>query len=462
MAENSANECEKNSKEEEKKEEEEAIGRTATDEWTTVHKVHVRRPRRNNRPPYRHQHQHRQQQPSQQRARQTTHDHRYRTEADQALITHEGIRAALTICLREVQASDYWRTVQHVLRNKVIITTQQHDEESSVVEEEEKDCYLSPTSASSLSSPHNNNNSSSNTSMIRIQSIVCYGIGNFGTKRPSAPLWQLALAITIRDFIGELYNNDNKNDNDDDKNKKSQIEEDDHDHVDDRSMVLPSDKATLNTITSGEDNNNNGNNAQQKQHNQSHLFPTMYYFEPLITAKESYVLEQLGIQIIAENERGKRSVMVGDDSNDDNNNNGSSSTLFYMPHCPMTLYANVLYTNWDHLDENTVFIFGNSLSNYVDNSKQHNYQQQSMEILQTLQPYWNEEILTISKNDISESSAYFEQAFNDSSLTSFWTSRSDQNNNNNNNNNNNATHWPLKRPQQQQQCDVEPCNNEVI
>mmetsp|Transcript_63749 Transcript_63749/g.72127 ORF Transcript_63749/g.72127 Transcript_63749/m.72127 type:complete len:364 (-) Transcript_63749:19-1110(-) len=248
-------------------------------------------------------------------------------------VTNEEIFSTLDVCLRELKESEYWRNLKLVLLK---------------------------------------------TRLYDIQSIVCYGIGNFGTKRPSAPLWQLALAVTIRDYI-RIHND----------------KELGEDHILSSSVGL----TPTNTHTS------NGNDHQQ--------LVTMYYFEPLMTAEESNVLEKLDIRIISENERGRRSVI-----------SEGGCCLFFMPHCPMTLYTNLLHTNWDCLREN-ILMFGNSLSNYIGNSNNdlanNPQKQRALEILKHLQPYWEEERLDISKRDISDRPAYFERAFNDSSLTCFRT-----------------------------------------
>jgi hypothetical protein len=176
--------------------------------------------------------------------------------------------------------------------------------------------------------------------------IVCYGVGNFGTKRPSAPLWQLGFALSVRDLL--------------------------MDH--------------------------------QSSNNMSNL--PIYYFEPVATQQEITFLENLkDVHVISDNERGKRHA------------SGGSTTLFFMPHCPLTLYTNVFYTNWDCLAD--IFIFGNSMTNYIRGEQtcwtvqpdelKHN----ALELLKVLMPFWEEQRLPISKKDILSQSQFFEQAFND-------------------------------------------------
>jgi 2'-phosphotransferase len=142
----------------------------------------------------------------------------------------------------------------------------------------------------------------------KITDIVCYGIGNFFTKRISAPMWQLALALLLRDHYCK------------------------HHH----------------STKAGSSGANDVNVV------------SISYFEPRITIQEQTFLEQtVHVHVIANNERGCRPVGTK-----------GTTTIFFMPHCPMALYANVLYTNWDSLDK--LVIFGNSLSSYVNNSSNGN------------------------------------------------------------------------------------------
>ena len=291
-----------------------------TDEWQTVQKVTRRkRPQRRRNRMQEHQtgHTHK---PVDPKLLEKAVAAQLRATVDSTdSATQDQIEAILETCLAELRGSRYWERLRQVLDQRI---------------------------------------------SAALGSIVCYGIGNFGTKRPSAPLWQLALAILMREHFG-----------------------------------------------SGESS--------------KHETVDMYYFEPLMTKEESKVLQNLGITIINQNERGKRTIEK--DNND--------IALFFMPHCPMSLYTNLFHTNWDFLQK--VLIFGNSLDNYI----LHNHittdlhKQQAMTILETLQPLWKVDQLPIHKKDIEELAAYFEQAFNDSSVTSFVTIT-----------NSTSTGWPERPP----------------
>ena len=142
--------------------------------------------------------------------------------------------------------------------------------------------------------------------------IVCYGIGNFAAgsrfaSACSAPLLQLALALVIREALAEAAS-----------------------ETEDR---WASQQAAVRTL----------------------------YFEPLMTPVESKLLENFRVEVIAKNERGKRRIAASQSG-------GSTRTLFYMPHCPMRLYSNVLRENWDPsvlLGGDVVFL-GNDFRAYDD------------------------------------------------------------------------------------------------
>jgi hypothetical protein len=130
----------------------------------------------------------------------------------------------------------------------------------------------------------------------------------------------------------------------------------------------------------------------------------MFFFDPCMTSDEAAFLKRNSIHVISSNERGKRLV-------------NDTTTLFFMPHCPMSLYTNVLHTNWDHLFQGRVAIFGNSLSAYANRLEVN----ANVKLLQQLQPHWTESSITMSKEDIAVMPGYFEQAFNDTSITYFVT-----------------------------------------
>jgi len=174
-----------------------------------------------------------------------------------------------------------------------------------------------------------------NDSPIRPQQIVCYGIGNFGRQR-SGPLWQLACALNLWDIL-------------------------------------------------------------QSANDESEPPVHVYFFDPCSTQLETSILHDLGIQLIQDNERGKRNIH-------------STATLFFMPHCPMILYFNVLLENWVSL--NKVLLFGNQLCKYANRL--------GIDVpkgVALLVPFLKEIAMTYSKTDVRDMEGEFDRAFNDCFLT---------------------------------------------
>lgn len=67
-------------------------------------------------------------------------------------------------------------------------------------------------------------------------------------------------------------------------------------------------------------------------------------FDPLFSLKESLLCRNLGLFVSDENKKGKHKA-------------ASEPTLFFMPHCPYRLYVNLLWENWENLEN--VIILGN-------------------------------------------------------------------------------------------------------
>jgi hypothetical protein len=173
----------------------------------------------------------------------------------------------------------------------------------------------------------------------KVEQIVCYGIGNLSTSS-SASMWQLACALTIRNFLQK-----------------------------------------------GDES-----------------IPLLFY-DPCTTPSEAFLLRsKWNIQVLSENERGKRLVH-------------GVSTLFFMPHCPLRLYDNVLWANWDMLDK--VVLFGNSL---------HAYSERTIGKLPAgvscLLPLLTEEGIHLTKRDVEHADGNLEGAFNDCYLS--WLSMDEE------------------------------------
>jgi len=300
-----------------------------------------------------------------------------------------------------------------------------------------------------------------------VKEIVCYGIGNFSQRcwlststNYSAPLWQLALALELQQQLQR------------------------------QQQVAVSSKL-----------------EQQS----SSCCVNIIYFEPLITELERQILEnEYGITVLSQNERGMREATTTkgsssnqqynenkyanrDDNSDNKNSNKTSTkttndtieacsqassslsssitfvTVFFMPHCPKGLYENVLWANWNALNQpqppqqikkNTICIIGNSLVTYVE--REHSLSTTATattttrdrrietissttgnnSCLELIQPYVTERLVPYTKRDVRDMPGYFEAAFNDTYVTTFG-----HNNNNKNDNSTTTTAvWLPDRP----------------
>ncbi|TPX39938.1 hypothetical protein SeLEV6574_g06915 [Synchytrium endobioticum] len=75
---------------------------------------------------------------------------------------------------------------------------------------------------------------------------------------------------------------------------------------------------------------------------------SVYAYDPEFSQLDRDTLSQYGIHVLTQNDQGSRHV--------------GRPTLFYMPHCEMWLYSNVLFSNWNSLAN--VFVMGNSFAEY--------------------------------------------------------------------------------------------------
>ncbi|RIB15602.1 SRR1-domain-containing protein [Gigaspora rosea] len=76
----------------------------------------------------------------------------------------------------------------------------------------------------------------------------------------------------------------------------------------------------------------------------------IYAYDPILSQVDTEVLTHYNIESIKINEKAKRAV--------------TNHTLFYMPHCPLGLYNNLIEANWDRVKLKDVIIVGNRLDFY--------------------------------------------------------------------------------------------------
>lgn len=261
--------------------------------------------------------------------------------------------------------------------------------------------------------------------------IICYGIGNFSAMPMySASMLQLAFAILIRKWSSMV----------DDRPK-----EHDHNH--------------------GYEQNQCNNTYNVSWEDQQKLIKIMYY-EPFMNNLERSILENIfHVEILEINERGKRSIST------DNN----KSTLFFMPHCPMRLYSNVLWANWGDALLRTI-IFGNSFYAYDDRTVDSKIRRDPSNSIFRALPFikeheWNRLNVDIFPHDanlttkkttlasLEDGAAlnHLEKAFNDCVVTSFHIKSQTIKGTNNNN----VMVWP-EQPQEYHFQSDENSHGEVL
>ncbi|CAG8518463.1 14200_t:CDS:2 [Dentiscutata heterogama] len=76
----------------------------------------------------------------------------------------------------------------------------------------------------------------------------------------------------------------------------------------------------------------------------------IYAYDPILSQVDTEVLTHYNIESIKINEKAKRVV--------------TNQTLFYMPHCPLGLYNNLIEANWDRIKLKDIIIVGNRLDFY--------------------------------------------------------------------------------------------------
>ncbi|XP_078179139.1 sensitivity to red light reduced protein (SRR1) [Carex rostrata] len=76
-------------------------------------------------------------------------------------------------------------------------------------------------------------------------------------------------------------------------------------------------------------------------------------FDPVLSATECHVVEQLGFKMVTTNEHGCRKVTP------------ETPTLFFMPHCEAVLYDSLLRTNWQPSNLRRMAVIGNSFTKYA-------------------------------------------------------------------------------------------------
>ena len=182
---------------------------------------------------------------------------------------------------------------------------------------------------------------------LRLCNIVAYGIGNFAIERFQAPMLQLACLLLIRRCAA----------------------------------------ASTNPVST-DATRRSDHKISEFEYDQRRV--PIFYYEPCILPIEMEVLASFHIHVLESNDMGKRSVGSMRQQCQEISTTAmprDAHTLYYMPHCPMRLYSNILWANWDHMfpkkssvkkqtiehmtedhtytsNKNPVLIFGNSFCAY--------------------------------------------------------------------------------------------------
>jgi len=174
-----------------------------------------------------------------------------------------------------------------------------------------------------------NDDNDKESNQLNIREIVAYGIGNFATSSFSAPMLQLACVLFLRRCAASSIITDSNDD-------------------------------------ANASNDNDIQNAFKREQDQVPI----YYYEPCILAVERDLLETVfHVSVLENNEFGKLHVQSmrrqdGEKASATTTSikSASKKSLFYMPHCPMRLYCNVLWSHWESLD--STIVYGNSFHSY--------------------------------------------------------------------------------------------------
>lgn len=131
-------------------------------------------------------------------------------------------------------------------------------------------------------------------------------------------------------------------------------------------------------------------------------------FDPTTTPLECAIAVALGCDVLTKNEEGKRKV----------ESDGGGLTLFYMPHCPLRLYSNLLWANWG-AGLSSLLVFGNSFSSYHNRTSCAGAGDGSDNCVSLVMPLYREEVLDSKPVDDEASLPHIERAFNDLSWSCF-------------------------------------------
>lgn len=179
--------------------------------------------------------------------------------------------------------------------------------------------------------------------------VVCYGIGNFSESHNSR--YQLALALCVRDLISSIENplasrgtggTDIAKEGGGERGELPQEEQG-------GAAASPPPPPPPPSGAHRDDPEAFQEGGGPPRSTDSEIEPAMLVFDPVMNDMDTAILASLGCRI-PENEQGKRCCYgagreLGQEEGDGKRRR-TRPTLFFMPHCPIRLYSNVLWANW--------------------------------------------------------------------------------------------------------------------
>ena len=251
-----------------------------------------------------------------------------------------------------------------------------------------------------------------------LREVVAYGIGNFATGRFQSPMLQLACALLLRRMAASTFDWKEPT-----ANEQKQMLDCDGRDATDASSVFRSEQDLV----------------------------QLYYFDPCMLPVEKEMLETtFHVHVLDSNDMGKLSIEVmrsqirlGGTHPSIETQSGCFPTLFYMPHCPMRLYSNVLWSHWKQLfpsckctkssgvasateidadgDFRPILIFGNSFSAYEDRTISSKDLSDPTNGVFKVVPHSRETRVACRAKDeiVPEALRHIEMAFSDSNVISF-------------------------------------------
>lgn len=312
------------------------------------------------------------------------------TEAEK-LKDRERIRAAILESIRALE--NVMVSSDTSFSHRLIAALREVTSSSSASDGEED---ADNTKAETKNDEGNDGNFDDASFNLNLREIVAYGIGNFATTSSfSAPMLQLACVLFLRRHATA-------------------------------SSIIPHSSHT--------DTASNDNGVQDIFKREQDQVP-IYYYEPCILPVERELLETVfHVVVLDNNEFGKLHLQSMRQPDGDNASKTATTistsvpkSLFYMPHCPMRLYCNVLWSHWETLP--STIIYGNSFHSYDERTVSAQGQNDQTNGILRIIHCTNEISIKLRGNkrgdELYDALNHLETAFNDCNIISFTAASAD-------------------------------------